>query len=64
VALAAGIGGGWAVSHFILDTEFAVIWSNAFAIVLGGVASTLLAGLLFAWAPLAARPARVLRDRE
>ena len=34
------------------------------AIVGGGVAATLAANLLFAWAPLAARPARVLRARE
>ncbi len=64
VALAAGIAGGWAVSHFILDTNFTVIWSNAFAIIIGGVFATLTAGLLFAWAPLSARPAHVLRARE
>jgi putative ABC transport system permease protein len=64
VALAAGIGGGWAVSRFIMDTSFAVIWPSALAIVLGGVLATLLAGLAFAWGPLAARPARVLRARE
>jgi putative ABC transport system permease protein len=33
-------------------------------IVLGGILATLLAGLAFAWRPLAARPARVLRARE
>ncbi len=64
VALMAGIGGGWAVSRYILDTDFTVIWPNALAIVLGGVLATLLAGLAFAWGPLAARPARVLRARE
>lgn len=64
VALAAGITGGWAVSHYVLDTAFSVIWPNALAIVTGGVLATLGAGLAFAWAPLAARPAQVLRARE
>ncbi|WP_428927989.1 ABC transporter permease [Marinibacterium sp. SX1] len=64
VALGAGIAGGWAVSRFILDTDFAVIWSSALVIVAGGVGATLLAGLAYAWAPLAARPARVLRARD
>lgn len=64
VALAAGILGGWAVSHYILDTDFAVIWGSALAIVTGGIAATLLAGLAFAWAPLAARPARILRAND
>ena len=64
VALAAGIAGGWAVSRFIMETDFSVIWSNALAIICGGVLATLLAGLGFAWRPLAARPAQVLRARE
>ena len=64
VALAAGIAGGWAVSTFVMDTDFAVIWPSALAIVIGGVAATLVAGLAFAWGPLAARPAHVLRGRE
>ncbi|KAA9010070.1 ABC transporter permease [Histidinibacterium aquaticum] len=64
VALAAGLLGGWAVSTFVMETDYAVIWGNALAIVLGGMAATLVAGLLFALRPLAARPARVLRARE
>ncbi|WP_299044240.1 FtsX-like permease family protein [uncultured Tateyamaria sp.] len=64
VALAAGIAGGWAVSYYIMDTDFTVIWPSALAIVIGGVTATLLAGLAFAWGPLAARPAQVLRGRE
>ncbi|MEL6564276.1 MAG: FtsX-like permease family protein [Pseudomonadota bacterium] len=64
VALAAGIAGGWAVSRFIMDTDFTIIWPSAIAIVAGGVIATLLAGLAFAWGPLAARPAHVLRARE
>jgi len=64
VALGSGILGGWAVSTFIMETSFAVIWSSAFGIILGGILATLLAGLAFAWRPLAARPAGVLRARE
>ncbi|MFK7752381.1 MAG: ABC transporter permease [Sedimentitalea sp.] len=64
VALGAGIAGGWAVSTYVLDTDFTVIWGSAVFIVGGGVLATLLAGLIFAWRPLAARPAQVLRARE
>ena len=64
VALAAGILGGWAVSAFIMDTTYAVVWSSAFGIIVGGVLATLLAGLAFAWRPISARPAQVLRARE
>ena len=64
VALGAGILGGWAVSVFLMETSFAVVWSSALGIVAGGVVATLLAGLAFAWRPLAARPAQVLRARE
>ncbi len=64
VALAAGILGGWAVSHYVLETDFAVIWPSAVAIVVGGIAITLAAGLAFAWRPLAVRPARILRAND
>jgi putative ABC transport system permease protein len=47
-----------------MNTDFDVIWPSAIGIVAGGVAATLLAGLAFAWRPLAARPARVLRARD
>ncbi|MBC7133526.1 MAG: FtsX-like permease family protein [Roseovarius sp.] len=64
VALGAGLGGGWAVSHYVMGTPFTVIWPSALAIVAGGIAVTLLAGLGYAIPPLATRPARVLRGRE
>jgi putative ABC transport system permease protein len=64
VALTAGLTGGWAVSRFIMDTDFNVIWPSAIGIVLGGVLATLLTGLAFALRPLAAKPAQVLRARE
>jgi putative ABC transport system permease protein len=64
VALGVGISGGWAVSAYVLDTSFAVIWPSAIGIVTGGILATMLAGLAFAWRPLAARPAQVLRARD
>jgi putative ABC transport system permease protein len=47
-----------------METSYAFEPVSALAIVLGGMLATLLAGLAFAWAPLAARPARILRARE
>ncbi|MDX8350789.1 ABC transporter permease [Cognatiyoonia sp. IB215182] len=64
VALGAGILGGWAVSTFIMETGYSFIWTNALLIIGGGVVASTLAGLAFAWRPLAAKPARVLRARE
>lgn len=64
VALGAGIGGGWAVSHFAMETGFAVAWGRAVLIVAGGATISLLAGLAFAWGPVSAGPARVLRTQE
>ncbi|MFT4701441.1 MAG: putative ABC transport system permease protein [Yoonia sp.] len=64
VALGAGILGGWAVSTYIMETSYSVIWSNAFMIIGGGVFASLAAGLIFAIRPLAATPARILRSRE
>ncbi|MCE8512054.1 FtsX-like permease family protein [Ruegeria pomeroyi] len=64
IALAAGILGGWAVSRFVFETSFSVIWPSALAIVLGGVSAVLAASLVFSLSPLATRPARVLRARE
>lgn len=63
VALAAGILGGWAVSRFVMETRYAVIWPSALIIVGSGIGVTVLSGLAFAWPPLAARPAQVLRAR-
>lgn len=64
IALAVGITAGWAVSVFVMETDFAVAWGSALAIIAGGIAATLLSGLMFAWRPLATRPAQVLRARE
>ena len=64
VAIVAGALAGWGMTTFVLDTDFVFEPISALAIVAGGVLLTLLAGLGFAWRPLAARPARVLRARE
>ncbi|MEM9575852.1 MAG: FtsX-like permease family protein [Pseudomonadota bacterium] len=64
VALAAGVTGGWVVSAYVLDTDFSVIWPSAVGIILGGILATTIAGLAFAWAPINAHPARVLRAQE
>ena len=64
VAIVAGGLAGWGVMHFVMDTDFEFQPLSALIIVTGGVAATLISGLLFAWGPLAARPARILRARE
>lgn len=64
VGLIAGIAAGWSVSHFVMETDFSVIWSSAVIIIAGGIGANLIAGLAFAWRPLAARPAGVLRARD
>lgn len=64
VALIAGCIGAWAVITYVMQGEYEIAWANALAIVLGGAAMTLVAGLAFAWKPLAARPAGVLRARD
>ncbi|MEJ6510024.1 MAG: FtsX-like permease family protein [Octadecabacter sp.] len=64
VALTAGIAGGWAVSTFIMETDYNPIWTSTGTIIFGGMATTLIAGLAFAWRPLSAKPAQVLRSRE
>ena len=64
VALAAGIAAGWAVSHYLFETGFAVIWPSGLAIVLGGIAATLLASVGFSLRALRVRPARILRSQD
>ncbi len=64
VALAAGALGGWWVMTQVMDAEFRFAATSAIAIVTGGALASLLAGLAFAWRPLAVRPARVLRAQD
>jgi putative ABC transport system permease protein len=64
VAILAGGLAGWGVMRFVMEADYTFEPVSAIAIVAGGVLATLVSGLLFAWGPLAARPARVLRGRE
>ncbi|MEL6979861.1 MAG: FtsX-like permease family protein [Pseudomonadota bacterium] len=64
VALAAGAAAAWGVVTFVFQASFAFDFATAAAILLGGVAATLLTGALFSLGPLSARPARILRARE
>ena len=64
VAIVAGGLAGWAVMTFVMGTDYAFEPMSAVLIVSVGVLAALIAGLAFAWGPLAARPAQVLRARE
>jgi putative ABC transport system permease protein len=64
VAILGGGLAGWGVMTFVMDSGYFFEPVSALAIVAGGATATLLAGLAFAWRPLASRPARVLRARE
>jgi putative ABC transport system permease protein len=64
VALLAGILGGWAVSRFVMETNFSVVWPSAILIIMGGALASVLASLGFAVKALNARPAQELRARE
>ncbi len=64
VAVEAGGAAGWAVMRFVMEAAWRFEPLSALAIVAGGVAATLLAGLVFALRSLAARPAQVLRAGE
>ena len=64
VALFAGALSAWIVMTYVMDGRYEFEPWSAVAIILGGVGATLLAGLIFAWGPLAARPAQVLRSQE
>lgn len=64
IAVLAGALAGWAVTTFVMESDYSFQPGSALVIVAGGVIATLLAGLGFALRPLAARPTRVLRARE
>jgi putative ABC transport system permease protein len=64
VAIFAGAIGGWAMMTFVMDTDYVFEPYSAAAIVLGGALATLVSGLAFAWRPLGARPARILRAQD
>jgi putative ABC transport system permease protein len=64
VAIGAGGLAGWAVMRFVMQVPYEFEALSALSIVAGGVAATLLAGLIFALRPLAARPAQILRAQD
>ncbi len=64
VAILAGGLAGWAVSHFVMETEFSFEPVSAFVVVIGGLMLSLLADVYFSWRSLNIRPARVLSARE
>ena len=64
VALLGGGLAGWAVSRFVMDVPYRFDLGSALPIVAGGILATVVAGLAFAWRPLAARPAQVLRAQD
>ncbi|MEY8097155.1 ABC transporter permease [Falsihalocynthiibacter sp. S25ZX9] len=64
VATLAGAIAGWAVMVFVMENSFRFNWMSAITIIVGGAAITTIAGLIFAWRPLATRPAPILRARE
>ena len=64
VAMGAGALGGWATLRLVMDLPYQFEAWSALSVVLGGMFATLAAGVVFAWAPLSARPAAVLRQAE
>ena len=64
VAILFGSLAGWAVMRFVMESSYRFEPLPALGIVAGGAAGSLLAGLAFAWWPLATRPAAVLRARD
>lgn len=64
VALTFGIAAGWGVSTFVFELDYTIIWPSALGIILGGIGSTLVAGLIFASRSLNVSPAQVLRSRQ
>ncbi len=64
VALGAGVLGGWAIMHYVMQSDFTIIWPISFAIIGGGILTNLVAGMGFALRALNATPAKMLRSRE
>lgn len=64
VAVFAGAVSGWAVMRFVMESPYRFEPLSALGIVVGGVAATLLAGLVFAGRSLRVKPARLLRAQD
>ncbi len=63
VALGTGLLAAWAVTQFVLDTDYRIFWGNALLIVGAGVAANIIANLVFVAPSLAAKPATTLRAK-
>ena len=61
VALLWGLAAAWGATRFVLDGPFVLQPGAALAVVAGGAALNLVAGLFFAARPLRLRPGQVLR---
>ncbi|WP_370225204.1 ABC transporter permease [Pararhodobacter marinus] len=64
VAIGAGGLAAWAVITQVMELTYRFAPGSALAVVVGGILAVLLAGLVFALRPLAARPAGILRAQE
>jgi putative ABC transport system permease protein len=64
VALLAGAVVAWGVISFVMGASYQFDLVSALMVITGGAGATLLSGLAFAWRPLSARPAHILRMRE
>ncbi len=64
IAVLAAVVASWAVITYEMDSDFTFELGPALTIILSGSIASLLAGLAFAWRPLATRPAQVLRSRD
>ncbi len=64
VAIGAGALAAWTILTQVMELSYRFAPLSALAIVAGGVLAVLLAGLIFALRPLAARPAGILRAQE
>lgn len=64
VAVAAGGLAGWAIMRFVMESRYEFQTASALGIVFGGALLALLAGMVFAWRPLATRPAQILRAQN
>lgn len=64
VAIGFGAAAAWGVITFVMESDFRLDAPSALIVVAGGALASLAAGLGFAWRPLSARPASVLRARE
>lgn len=64
VALFVGALAAWGVVTFVMNTSYRFDMVSALIIITSGAGATVLSGLAFAWRPLSARPAQVLRMQE